>query len=695
MFTFARQTQTQTLKVTRAAEVFHTTLQVLKSRVRRRYSREAAELLLWEDVALMWDLSQCPPAPLPSECQDPPHEYRSIDGRCNNRLNPLWGAANTALVRWLPAEYEDGEREPKGWNSDRLHNGFLLPSVWEVSKTVLRSSIKPREKEYSQLLVEWGQYIDHDITFTPQTNKMSCLSTCDNVHPCFPIKTGDGCMAFHRSSPACCLHPDLGHTLQLQQMNSITSFLDASVVYGHDADLQASLRGSDGKLSVHHEFRDPRGRPYLPPVPSLPSGCLQDVRHTEGPRVECFLAGDSRVNEGLPLTSLHTLWLREHNRIAQELRTLNAHWSSDTLFQETRKIIGAMHQAPGNISNYLRLHTSLDFLFSSTLICEKKKNHNATLTVIITMRDYIPKIIGPVSYERHIGPYRGYDPDVDPSASNVFATAAFRFGHAAISPTLRRLNQSFQEDERWPHLRLHHTFFSPWRIVKEGGIEPVLRGLIGTAAPAVHADMLVTEELTERLVVLNIPQKMDLAALNLQRGREHGLPGYNKWRQFCGLAPVRTLEDFSEVVGDAIVAKKILDLYKHPNNIDVWLGGLVERFLPGSRTGPLFSCLIAKQMRVLRDGDRFWWEAVGQFAQRQKSELLKTSLSRLICDNSDIAEHGGLQDSDSPKAKSCLASLSRDCGLCFCKHHKRTRTSYRTWRKTYSARNLPETKSTK
>lgn len=45
------------------------------------------------------------------------------------RQNPLWGAANTPLVRWLPAEYEDGEREPKGWNRGRLHNGFQLPSV--------------------------------------------------------------------------------------------------------------------------------------------------------------------------------------------------------------------------------------------------------------------------------------------------------------------------------------------------------------------------------------------------------------------------------------------------------------------------------------------------------------------------------------------------------------------------------------
>lgn len=604
MFMFLRQTEPQTLELSRAAEIFHTSFHVFKNRVKRRFKRDvtATDLLLWEDVQLMSALSQCPPNARHAVCQEQQrHKYRSIDGICNNRQNPLWGAANTALVRWLPAEYEDGEREPKGWNSQRLHNGFQLPSVWDVSKQILQSSTKPTDDTYSQLLVEWGQYIDHDITFTPQTTSKTCLNTCDNVYPCFPVKTGDSCMPFHRSTPACSTAPDLKQTLQRQQMNSITSFIDASVVYGHTADLQASLRGRDGKLSVHKEFSDLGGRPYLPPVSPVPSGCLQDVGQAEGPRVECFNAGDSRVNEGLPLTALHTLWLREHNRVAQELRALNARWSSDTVYQETRKIIGAMHQ-------------------------------------IITMRDYIPKIVSPQSFEHHIGPYKGYDPSVNPSVSNVFATAAFRFGHATISPILQRLNESFQEHERFSHLRLHQTFFSPWRIVKEGGIDPVLRGLIGTAAPAVHANMLLTEELTEQLVVLNVPRQMDLAALNLQRGRDHALPGYNKWRTFCGLKPITTLKDLSEVVGDKTVAKKILRLYKHLDNIDVWLGGLVEKLLPGSRTGPLFSCLIAKQMRVLRDGDRFWWEAAGQFTPEQKAELMKTSLSRLICHHSGITD---------------------------------------------------------
>ncbi|XP_044231397.1 thyroid peroxidase [Thunnus albacares] len=619
VFTFLRQTEPETLEISQAAEVFQTTLQVLKNRARQRYKRDvtAPELLSWRDVELIAELSRCPPPTHPAICQHSHHsKYRSISGLCNNRQNPLWGAANTALVRWLPAEYEDGEREPKGWNRGRLHNGFQLPSPREVSKKILRSSFKHEDDAYSQLLVEWGQYIDHDITFTPQSTANTafwtgedCLNTCENVHPCFPIETGDmlsgaqGCMPFHRSTPACIINfgSDIRQALEQQQMNAITSFIDASVVYGHTPKLESSLRdlsGLNGKLAINNQFKDPKGRPYLPFVPTLPSACHQDLH---GERVECFSAGDSRVSEGLPLTILHTLWLREHNRIAEALKHLNDHWSPETVYQETRKIIGALHQ-------------------------------------IITMRDYVPKIIGPESFEHYIGPYGGYDPTMDPSASNVFATAAFRFGHSTISPILGRLNESFQEHEHIPHLRLHNTFFSPWRIVKEGGVEPILRGLIGTAAAAASANMLLTEEVTESLVVLKIPQHMDLASLNLQRGRDHALPGYNDWRAFCGLKRITTIDDLKEVVRYDRVAEKILKIYKHPDNIDVWLGGLVENLLPDSRTGPLFACLIGKQMKALREGDRFWWEADCMFTQQQKAELLKGSMSRIICDNSDIRE---------------------------------------------------------
>uniref|UniRef100_A0A673C7U8 Thyroid peroxidase n=1 Tax=Sphaeramia orbicularis TaxID=375764 RepID=A0A673C7U8_9TELE len=605
VLTFLRQTEPETQEISRAAEVFQTTLQVLKNRARQRYKREVTTSELSECLIPLQSIT-CP--------QDDDDKYRTITGLCNNRQNPLWGAANTPFVRWLPAEYEDEEREPKGWNPGRLYNGFQLPLVRQVSQEILRSCSKPSDDAFSQMLVEWGQYINHDITFTAQSpgtamrmSGVDCLNTCENVHPCFPIKCGEqDCLPFTRSAPACFVNctSDVRQALQRQQMNIITSFIDASLVYGSTPKQQASLRdlsSDEGKLAVNERLKDPKGRDYLPFVASLPSPCRQDPNDVDGERVECFAAGDTRVNEGLPLTVLHTLFFREHNRIAGELKRINCHWSSETVYQEARKIIGALHQ-------------------------------------IITMRDYMPKILDQESFDHYIGPYEGYDETVDPSASNVFATAAFRFGHPTISPILMRLDEKFQEHKCFPHLRLHQTLFSQWRIVKEGGIEPILRGMIGVAARTVSPDMLVTEEVAQKLVVLNIPREMDLGSLNLQRGRDHGLPGYNDWRVFCGLSPIKTLDHLKSIVKDTSVAEKILKIYKHLDNIDVWFGGIIESFNPNSRIGPLFSCLMGKQMKALRDGDRFWWEAENVFTQQQKAELSKTSLSRIICDNTDIKE---------------------------------------------------------
>lgn len=169
---------------------------------------------------------------------------------------------------------------------------------------------------------------------------LSSLQTGD------PVSGERGCMPFTRSMSGPCISvgSDIEQALHRQQMNSITSFMDASVVYGSRPKVESSLRdltGQNGKLAVNAQFKDPKGRAYLPFVATLPSACRQDP---QGERVECFMAGDSRSNEGLPLTILHTLGLREHNRIAEELKHINGHWSPETIYQETRKIVGALHQ---------------------------------------------------------------------------------------------------------------------------------------------------------------------------------------------------------------------------------------------------------------------------------------------------------------------------------------------------------------
>ncbi|XP_076433768.1 lactoperoxidase-like [Peromyscus maniculatus bairdii] len=128
----------------------------------------------------------------------------------------------------------------------------------------------------------------------------------------------------------------------------------------------------------------------------------------------------------------------------------------------------------------------------------------------------------------------------------------------------------------------------------------------------------------------------DLAAINIQRSRDHGQPGYNSWRAFCGLSQPKTLEELSAVLRNEVLAKKLLDLYGTPDNIDIWLGAIAEPLVHRGRVGPLLTCLLGWQFQRIRDGDRFWWENPGVFTEKQRDSLQKVSFSRLVCDNTAI-----------------------------------------------------------
>uniref|UniRef100_P07202-8 Isoform 2-4 of Thyroid peroxidase n=3 Tax=Homo sapiens TaxID=9606 RepID=P07202-8 len=558
--------------IARAAEIMETSIQAMKRKVnlKTQQSQHPTDALSEDLLSIIANMSGCLPYMLPPKCPNTclANKYRPITGACNNRDHPRWGASNTALARWLPPVYEDGFSQPRGWNPGFLYNGFPLPPVREVTRHVIQVSneVVTDDDRYSDLLMAWGQYIDHDIAFTPQSTSKAafgggadCQMTCENQNPCFPIQlpeearpaAGTACLPFYRSSAACgtgdqgALFGNLSTANPRQQMNGLTSFLDASTVYGSSPALERQLRNwtsAEGLLRVHARLRD-SGRAYLPFVPPrAPAACAPEPGIPGETRGPCFLAGDGRASEVPSLTALHTLWLREHNRLAAALKALNAHWSADAVYQEARKVVGALHQ-------------------------------------IITLRDYIPRILGPEAFQQYVGPYEGYDSTANPTVSNVFSTAAFRFGHATIHPLVRRLDASFQEHPDLPGLWLHQAFFSPWTL---------LRG------------------------------------------------GYNEWREFCGLPRLETPADLSTAIASRSVADKILDLYKHPDNIDVWLGGLAENFLPRARTGPLFACLIGKQMKALRDGDWFWWENSHVFTDAQRRELEKHSLSRVICDNTGL-----------------------------------------------------------
>lgn len=311
----------------------------------------------------------------------------------------------------------------------------------------------------------------------------------------------------------------------------------------------------------------------------------------------CFLAGDFRVNEHTALTVMHTIWLREHNRIASTLRRNNAQLSSDQIFQTTRNIIIAMIQK-------------------------------------ITYKDYLPILLGD-RFPDLVPAYSGYNSDVNPNIPNAFATAAYRFGHSQIQPFFERLDENYVSILAGP-LPLVDAFFDSTQFTKNGGTDPMLRGLLTKNARLV--DEFLNSILTSRLFSsgASVPG-LDLAALNVQRGRDHGLPRYLTWKQWakerCGVE-----SEFR----NQLTQIHLLQTYGSLNNVDLFVGGLAEESLPGGIVGAVFACIFANTFTPVRDGDRFYYDnSAGPtplFTSAQRAEIEKASLSRIICDNSDLKE---------------------------------------------------------
>ena len=320
-------------------------------------------------------------------------KYRTVDGTCNNPDHPEWGQSNIQLQRLLPPEYEDGVESPRSSG---------LPSPRSVSTATISSQSKENEK-YTLMLMQWGQFVDHDITHTPvvKGDEESGILCCENGdiiqennrhRECFPIslpdndhafsRFGQKCMEFVRSMPA----PRSGCNFgPREQVNQITAWLDGSNVYGSDEDEARKLRLlGGGRLRVTRV----QGRDLLP---LNPEECSDDVRHRY-----CFSAGDLRCNEQLELTVMHTVWMREHNRVAGQLQALNPAWSDEQLYQEARKIVIGQLQH-------------------------------------ITYKEWLPIILGDDymntwnMFPTESGFTNKYSKDVNPGITNIFATAAFRY----------------------------------------------------------------------------------------------------------------------------------------------------------------------------------------------------------------------------------------------------------------------------
>lgn len=413
-------------------------------------------------------------------------QYRTFDGSCNNPDSPKLGQSSTPLIRLLPPDYADGL-----WAPRVRKDGTPLPSARFISRSLVPDVNQP-DPRYSHLLMQFGQFLDHDLAHVPifrfgDNSGIQCCSKngdsydqAEIQHPaCFPIDVppedpyiqGE-CLNFVRSMIAPRIDCTFGHA---DQLNQLTHWLDMSQLYGNTNEQAESLREfSGGRLKVS---RDPNGRMDL-----LPEDLRDEDQDCASSGLHCFQAGDKRVNEQIGLTSIHTIFLREHNRIATELSHFNNHWDDEVIYQETRRIVIAEYQ-----------HII----------------YNEWLPIIIG-RDYLLTFgIHPL----YDGTYNGYDSGVDSSVSNAFTTAAFRMGHTLVQGMFNLETGSGQTVGR---LLLRDFFNNPHLLRQAGIIDLLNKGLL--TQPIQRFDNFVTTELRDHLFQVRGQQGgMDLIALNIQR----------------------------------------------------------------------------------------------------------------------------------------------------------------------------------
>ena len=277
------------------------------------------------------------------------------------------------------------------------------------------------------------------------------------------------------------------------------------------------------------------------------------------------------MNEQPGLTMMHTLMVREHNDVAARLAQLNPHWDKERVFQEARRIVAAIIQH-------------------------------------ITYNEFLPKVLGRrqlTQYEvdlQKTGYYNGYRPYCSEIIFNEFATAAFRFGHSLIRSNFTLMSEDDMEMGSGMDLPLRDVFENPEFIRSGVVIDNLVRGIVMT--PMEEMDNKISEEVANHLFEFKNKKfsGLDLAALNIQRGRDHGIPGYNKYRQMCGLLEASDFTHLPEIPFEFRL--KLAEVYRNPNDIDLFTGLLIEEKLPGAIVGPTLACLLGKQFRNLRQCDR-------------------------------------------------------------------------------------------
>jgi hypothetical protein len=590
---------------------------------------------------------------------------RTLDGSRNNPFFSTWGRTNVQYRRNAPARYADGIAQPVTGESPR----YVSNRVFQDNAQNLFS-----ENGVTQWGFAWGQFLDHTFGLRATAGGENQPLEFNADDPLEQFRNDLGAIDFIRTPAA----PGTGVSNTRQQLNTVDSYIDASAVYGNTASRLEWLRDGpvDGNLANNSaSLMLPDG--LLPTVAARGDSGTAPPMDVEGRllgnRDRAVVAGDVRANENLALTGTHTLFAREHNRIVEALPDS---LSEELKFQIARRVVGAEQQ-------------------------------------YITYNEFLPAL------GIQLAPYRGYNPFVNATLSNEFAVVGYRahsMVHGELEPAADVADYTPEElaaieaqgvevviegDEVEFVIPLNVAFFNP-DLVSDLGLGPLMLGL--GAEAQYKNDEQIDDQLRSVLFQIPVPGNpecldgptlpdcfqgvLDLGAIDIERGRDHGLPSYNRLRAAYGL-PARTsftaitgeatdqfpadpeidpadpindpdIMDFvelrdadgnlielgsEEADSDAVegtrrttLAARLRAIYGNVANVDPFVGMLSEPHVAGSEFGELQLAIWRNEFQRLRDGDRFFYgtdPALTQIRNLFGIDYRRT-LSQVIVNNTDL-----------------------------------------------------------
>ncbi|KRT80163.1 peroxidase, partial [Oryctes borbonicus] len=538
-------------------------------------------------------------------------ELPGYDGWYNNLDKPDMGAVDGHLLRRWPAAYADGTYQPV---TNR-------PNPLELSQSLLAGPIGSQSKTgKNALLVFFGQQVVEEIL---DAQRPACPPEYFNIK----IPDGHPYRKTHSQMPLLRTRYDqrTGYSPNnpRQQLNEITPYFDGGLFYGVTKQWADRLRtyengtiDPDGKLAYSHgglfpEYNKDR-LPMANPPPPFHHKIWID-RHETALVSRFFKLGNPRGNENTFLLTFGVLWFRWHNYLATSIRNHHSDWTSDKVFNEARKWVIATYQ-----------HIVYD--------------------------EWLPTWLNGVK----LPDYEKYDPSVNPQIDQFFQAAAFRFGHTLVVPGVYlrdySRNNCRKSVQNWGKaaIRTCNAFWRPQDALKTvydnntKELVDIDRVLMGMAVQLTEKeDHKIVEDLRGNVFgPLEFPRR-DLMAVNIQRGRDHGLPDFNTAREAYGLPRIKNFNHFK---ADESVIQNMTALYDNDvNNIDPWVGGILETV---DGPGELFITVILDQFARIRNGDRFWYEnkknklfSVPEIARIRELKLYDVIMAVTKMDFNDIQKN--------------------------------------------------------